>query len=107
MRYLLSTLLLFAVTPGYQDEVVKWRETREAKLKAEDGWLSVAGLFWLKDGYNRVGTSPTSRVRLPRGPADAAVIQGHGDKVLHRAVNPGVAVTVNGKPVTSADLQSD
>jgi len=107
MHVLLSALLLLASAPGYQEEVTKWREKREAGLKADDGWLSVAGLFWLKDGYNRVGTSPTSKVRLPRGPANAAVITMHADKVLHLAVNPGVAVTVNGKPVTSADLQSD
>jgi len=107
MHVFLSALLFFASAPGYQDEVGKWREQREARLKAEDGWLSVAGLFWLNDGYNRIGTSPTARVRLPRGPANAAVITIHTDKVLHIAVNPGAAVTVNGKTVAAADLQSD
>ena len=43
MHVLLSALLLFASAPGYQDEVTKWRVQREAALKAEDGWLSVAG----------------------------------------------------------------
>ena len=107
MHVFLSALLLLASTPGYQDEIVKWREKREATLKAEDGWLSVAGLFWLKDGYNRIGASPTASIRLPRGAANVAVITIHTDRVLHLAVNPGAAVTVNGKPVTSAELQSD
>ncbi len=106
MHYFLAALLLFAVTPGYQDEVTKWRAKREATLKAEDGWLSVAGLFWLKEGYNRVGASPTNNIRLPRGPANAAIITMRVGKV-HLVANPGVTVTVNGKPVTAADLQSD
>src|SRR4051794_7940645 len=107
MHVFLSALLFFASAPGYQEEVAKWREKRESALKADDGWLSVAGLFWLKDGYNRIGTSPTARVRLPRGTANVAVITMHADRVLHLAVNPGAAVTVNGKAVMSADLQSD
>lgn len=107
MHVFLSALLLLASTPGYQDEIMKWREKREATLKAEDGWLSVAGLFWLKDGYNRIGASPTASIRLPRGAANVAVITIHTDRVLHLAVNPGAAVTVNGKPMTSAELQSD
>jgi uncharacterized protein (DUF1684 family) len=99
-------LFLAGPTSGYQDEVAKWREGRETRLKAEDGWLSVAGLFWLKDGYNRVGTSPTSDIKIPRGPANAAILTRQAGKI-HLAVNPGVTLTVNGKPATSADLHSD
>ncbi len=107
MHVLLAALLMFASNTGYQDEVMKWREKREAALKAEDGWLSVAGLFWLSEGYNRIGSSPTSKIRLPRGAANVAVITMHTDRVLHLAVNPGAAVTLNGKLVTAAELQSD
>ena len=34
----------------YRREIEQWREQREAELKAEDGWLTVTGLFWLKPG---------------------------------------------------------
>ena len=96
MQVLTAALLLFAIAPGYQDEVAKWRQQREAKLKAEDGWLSVSGLFWLKDGYNRIGTSPTSTVRIPRGPANAAILTRRAGFV-HLEVNPGVVMSVNGR----------
>ena len=33
---------------------IEWREKREAKLKAPDGWLSLAGLFWLNEGDNEI-----------------------------------------------------
>jgi uncharacterized protein (DUF1684 family) len=32
----------------------EWRANYEASLKAPDGWLSVAGLQWLKEGENTV-----------------------------------------------------
>ena len=40
----------------YRATVKKWRDEREARLKADGGWLSVAGLSWLKPGENRFGT---------------------------------------------------
>jgi uncharacterized protein (DUF1684 family) len=107
MPVLLIALLFLAAVPGYQEEITQWRQKREASLKAEDGWLSVSGLFWLKEGYNRIGTSPNSTVKLPRGPANAAILTMHTNRVLHIVANPGASITVNGKPVTSADLRSD
>src|SRR5437016_14279207 len=60
-RLSLIALLLFAPalsvaqTP-YQGEIQRWRQDYESKLKAEDGWLAVAGLYWLKEGINTFGT---------------------------------------------------
>jgi hypothetical protein len=90
----------------YNAEITKWRQDREVRLKAEDGWLSLVGLFWLKEGDNRIGTAAAAEVKLPRGPADAAVLTLHSGKA-HLTVKPGASVTVNGKPVESADLHSD
>ena len=54
---------------AYRATVKKWRDEREARLKADGGWLSVAGLFWLKPGENRFGTDKASAVVLPEGSA--------------------------------------
>jgi uncharacterized protein (DUF1684 family) len=48
----------------YAKEVEKWRSEREAKLKTETGWLTVAGLSWLKEGTNTVGAGDKFDVRL-------------------------------------------
>jgi uncharacterized protein len=45
-----------------------WRAKQEQALRAPDGWLTVAGLFFLKPGVNRVGADPTSDV-VRRAPA--------------------------------------
>ena len=39
----------------YVKEIEKWRSDQEVNLKKETGWLTVAGLFWLKEGINTVG----------------------------------------------------
>ena len=49
-----------AADEAYRGEIQKWREDREARLKADGGWLSVAGLIWLKAGENKFGTGPGS-----------------------------------------------
>lgn len=65
----LSNLLSFCLLAGALDtkELQKWRDTRETRLKAEDGWLTVVGLDWLKKGENTVGSAFGSDVRLPAG----------------------------------------
>ena len=48
----------------YVSGVEKWRQERETNLKKETGWLTVAGLFWLKEGTNSVGAGEKFDVRL-------------------------------------------
>ena len=51
----------------YPSELAAWRRDREAKLKAEGGWLSVAGLFWLNTGSNRFGTAASNEIVVTIG----------------------------------------
>ncbi len=75
---------------GYPEEIRAWREQREQSLKAPGGWLTVAGLFWLKPGANAFGTDPANAIVLPAGsaPARAGVFTLAGGKV---------SVTMNGR----------
>jgi len=66
---------------GYQSEIAQWRAGREAALKAEDGWLSLAGLFWLHEGANSFGADGSSDIALPDGPAKAGVFDLRGGQV--------------------------
>lgn len=49
-----------------------WRAQREHEISAPDGWLTLAGLEWLKPGVNSVGSAPENTLRLP-DPAPARV----------------------------------
>lgn len=104
-----AMLLLSAADPGYRAGIEKFRADREATLRAGDGWLSVAGLFWLKDGPNRVGTEQGSDVLLPEGAAPARVgvftVQG-GAATFEPA--PGATLTLDGEPLRApATLRPD
>jgi uncharacterized protein len=77
-----TTLLAATAGTPYADEAAKWRTAYEASLKAPDGWLSVAGLFWLHEGDNVLGSDPQSDVVLPAGsPKRAGVLRLGGSKV--------------------------
>ena len=43
---------------GYREEIERWRQKRLDTLKADDGWLTVSGLFWLKPGETKIGSDP-------------------------------------------------
>jgi hypothetical protein len=53
----------------YVAAVEEWRRAREQRLRADDGWLTVSGLFWLKEGDNSFGTDPACDIVLPAGAA--------------------------------------
>src|SRR3954469_16228481 len=52
---------------AYTEEVEQWKTKRLASLKGEDGWLSLVGLHWLKEGENKFGSDPSNEVTLPEG----------------------------------------
>lgn len=78
---LLLTGMALTATSNYQSDIADWRKNREAKLKGEGGWLSVAGLFWLHDGANRFGTAAGNDIQLPDGPPQAGTFELHSGKV--------------------------
>src|SRR5438034_2461423 len=54
---LLVTAAVCAADSAYEDAVAKWREQKEAELKADGGWLTVTGLFWLTEGVTRMDSA--------------------------------------------------
>jgi uncharacterized protein (DUF1684 family) len=93
--------------PNYQRAVSEWRAEREAKLKADDGWLTVVGLTWLKEGDNRVGSNPNFEVRLPKtAPDKVGTLTLKAGKVRFRP-EKGVAVTMNGTTAKETELKPD
>src|SRR3984885_9192109 len=88
--------------------VEQWRAQHQADLMKDFGWLTVVGLDWLKEGDNRVGADPANEVPLPVGsaPQRVAIISLHAGKAeLHP--EPGVPLTINGKPATQMVLRED
>ncbi|HTP67642.1 MAG TPA: DUF1684 domain-containing protein [Dongiaceae bacterium] len=98
--------LLFA-DAAYRQSVEDWRQAYQASLTSDTGWLTVSGLFWLKEGANRFGSDPSNEIVLPSSaPPHAGVFEFHGEKTTAR-IEPGVVVTRNGTPVQTAELRPD
>jgi uncharacterized protein (DUF1684 family) len=84
-----------------------WRQDRLAELAKPDGWLSLAGLFWLKPGDNRFGSADDNPVRFPdKAPTHMGTITLAQGKV-RVSVLPQVHMTSAGKPVLERDLKTD
>lgn len=93
---------------SYDQTIQKWRAEREAKLKADDGWLTVTGLFWLREGQNEFGSAPTNDIVLPPGsaPDKLGSFEWLNGKITLR-VAEGATVTANSKPVRELVLHSE
>jgi uncharacterized protein len=96
-----------AAQTSYQMEIQKWRDERLTELKSDDGWLTVVGLFWLKEGRNRIGSDSANEVVLPAGsaPKQLGVLDFQKGKITLR-VEKGVKVSVNDQPVSEFELQA-
>jgi uncharacterized protein len=108
---MIAILLLLAIsaqgtvpeTP-YSAEIQKYRAAREAELGADDGWPTVAGLFWLKPGKNVAGSDKASHVVLPaKAPTRLGVFELNGRDVVFSA-DSSAQVTAGGKRVTRQAL---
>jgi uncharacterized protein (DUF1684 family) len=86
------------IEPGsHQQEIEAWQANRASRLRAADGWLTLAGLYWLSEGSNDVS--------LPaKPPIRSQFVLQNGKVTL--ATNP--VLTIDGNPVAaSVDLQND
>ncbi len=94
MRY---RLLLFVVigtacsqkgqlTEEYIAELTVWKTERMAELEADDGYLSLVGLFWLEEGESTYGSDNSNTIVFPSeaNPQMGTIILS-GDSVIHRS----------------------
>ncbi len=80
-------------------ETLAWRAKREADLKADQGWLAVSGMPWLKEGETTVGSGEGSAIRLADGPTRWGTIERTGTKVvLEPAGGPPREITPDDDP---------
>lgn len=90
----------------YAEKILAWRAKKYDELTRENGWLALAGLFWLNEGRNLVGSNPMCEVILPeRAPTFIGVAELKGKTVRFTAAE-GVRVKVNGRLARKAILKS-
>jgi uncharacterized protein len=111
---LLGTVLLAtpALPPpvdsaAFAQSTAAWHAQREKRLAAEDGWLTLVALLWLKEGDNVAGSGSGASVVFPAtAPARLGTFHRSGNAVSFQP-EPRVVVTRAGQPFAGGPLKSD
>ncbi len=92
---------------AYLKQHEEWATERLKGLKDEHGWLSLAGLFWLKEGENSFGSDPSNDIVFPEK-AEAfcgSLFLKNGEVQLR--VKEGIAIRLNDSLIHEHKLNND
>ena len=64
-----------ATPDSWQRDLQAWREKRAANLQTPEGWLSLIGLEWLKEGDNSFGSAADNKIQIAKAPAHLGVVR--------------------------------
>jgi len=93
-------------TGDHEAEILEWRRARHGRLTSDQGWLTLVGLEWLREGENRVGSGEANDIRIPGGPESwGAILLAGGELIFDPA--PGADLTVDGMPASRVRLIPD
>lgn len=91
----------------YKTEIENWQQKRLERLKSKTGWLNLAGLYWLKEGQNSIGSDSSNSIIFPvNAPAFCGTINKNEDS-LSFIINPDADIKLNGETSLSSILLSD
>lgn len=89
---------LLAGAGAYDAEIAEWRRNYDRDLRSEKGPLWLNGRHNIPEGKSEIGSAGS--ISLPeRAPKRVGVLDRRGDKLTFEPV-AGIAVTLNGKPMT-------
>src|SRR5260370_1049545 len=105
---LLSFSSRAAGTPmDIEAETRAWHKKRIDRLTSDDGWLTLVGLYWLKEGKNPVGSGKNNEVVLPpKAPAQLGIFVRNGEKVTLELTR-GVTLLKGDELFTGGGVRSD
>ena len=114
----LSILLMLAYAckqsiPVIQDEtsyiesIEQWQQERLESLKAKDGWLNLAGIYWLKEGKQTFGSHPSNDHVFPEKAANFIGTLTLKDENVHIQVNDDVELYYKNDQIQELELSYD
>jgi len=114
MRVLLTLAALATCTAAvaadaeHAKSVEAWRARVDKSLRADNGWLTLAGRYVMKPGPNTFGTGKNNDIVFPAGlgPERIGVIDVSPGKVVLKLA-PGVTMTKDGQAFTERTMTTD
>ncbi|MDH3648561.1 MAG: DUF1684 domain-containing protein [Saprospiraceae bacterium] len=110
LEYALALLLVISAcqvskvestSAEYLNEIRQWHHQRIERLKAPDGWLSLVGLYWIRQGEQTFGSANDRDIRFPiNAPANIGTIALAGDSVMMQVVDD-LPVTIDNEIVSN------
>ena len=94
-------------TPEYITDIEQWHQKRIERLKNENGWLTLVGLYWLKEGVNSFGSNKNSDIVFPENAPQSIGKIILKDSVITLKVKKGVNVINEGQPINEIKLEHD
>jgi len=94
-------------SPEYIAEIEQWHNKRVERLKDENGWLTLVGLYWLKEGSNTIGAENSNSIVFPANAPDKIGTITLEDTVINLKVMEGVSVLKDDNPITKIKLEHD
>lgn len=92
---------------SYEADILQWRAERLERLKGPDGYLNLAGLFWLDHGSSRIGSAADNDIVFPAYAARyVGRLETSADGV-ELISEPGVDVRYEDIPVKSILISDD
>ena len=85
----------------------EWQKNRIERLKSENGWLNLAGLYWLQQGNNTFGSDSSCDLIFPTSAPPVAGKFIRKDTLVTLEVNPGAGIVSDGKQIRKVVLESD
>jgi uncharacterized protein len=91
---------------AYIREIDEWHAKRLASLTSESGWLSLIGLFWLKEGRNTFGSDAANDIVVPKVPPRAGEFVLANGVVTFRTPHANT-FNLDGAPISTTELKND
>ena len=84
---------------AYAKEIEQWHQERWKELNGESGWLTLVGLFWLKEGSNKCGSDVGNDIVLPKEKIPRLLADFELDHGIVSLWPEDPEIRVNSKPV--------
>lgn len=91
----------------YINQIKDWHKKRIENLKKENGWLNLAGLYWLKEGKNSFGSDKSNDIIFP---SEAPARIGYfilKDSTVTVKIDDNINVYENNAPVKEKVMHND
>ena len=111
MKYFLLILFTIQISTvsaqsnsNYQKEIDAWHNQRIKDLKAPNGWVNLAGLFWLQPGKNRFGSAKENEIVFThtKMPTLAGYFNWKENGEIEWVTAPGNTVTIKDSSIQNA-----